>query len=278
MHARGPEHGFKPGIGVDDWPEEMGPTDIRDFWFSTWRQDARDLAEYLMLIKELALAFPAYTVVVRPHPSESIEFHRQAFHSFPNIRVTKAHSVTYWIRGASLVVHCKCTTGVEASIAGRPVLHFWPSPETDHGGGEELAREAGVTVSTVESALATASKLLGGDVPRQAWSSSARTLLHNLTAPALPVLASTALDVLHEYGITESALWLPKRKTGAVAMLRQVVSGGPGPRADTKRGPLDAGHVERVIAGCAREGAGRAELAETTDDYVVLEPPSHTSA
>ena len=96
-------------------------------FFSQWQQAVHDFADLVMFVKELALSHPERTVILRPHPSESMVFYQQAFYQFKNVEVRRDQSVLDWIREADLVVHSNCTTGIEAVLAGRPVLNLLPA-------------------------------------------------------------------------------------------------------------------------------------------------------
>ena len=154
---------------------------LADLWFSKWQRDVHDFADFVVLTKELALNFPQYTVVLRPHPSESMTFYQQAFASFKNVAVTRDESVLPWIRAAELVVHSNCTTGIEAVLAGRPVLNLLPECEGRTELDVEVAREAGYVAGSVGEALQKAGDFLSGEAPAYEWSPHAKTILNNLT-------------------------------------------------------------------------------------------------
>ena len=73
-----------------------------------------------------------------------MSFYEHAFASFKNVVVTRDESVLPWIRAAELVVHSNCTTGIEAVLAGRPVLNLLPECEGRTELDVEVAREAGL--------------------------------------------------------------------------------------------------------------------------------------
>jgi surface carbohydrate biosynthesis protein len=273
MHTEGPENTFRKALASTEWPEGVGHREIVDLWFSRWSRSTHELADFVVLVKELAFRYPDRTIILRPHPSESITFYQTAFSSFGNVKVRRDLSVLQWIRGASLVVHCECTTGIEAVLAGRPVLHFLADRDGDRDVGKVVAKEAGCTVRTVSEAMQKADELLTGDLPKQSWSASAIAILNNLITPATPLLVEETLRVVKEHGMSSSDFRLPKeeRRRWPLSALRPRPT-QPGGYIGSKRGPLDRVAIEALVAGCDAHGVGRAVVSHLTDKYVVLEP------
>jgi len=81
---------------------------------------------YLKAIAFLATELPSKTFVVRPHPSESLDIYLQHFKDYKNVHVTKKGNVAMWIKASKGVIHFDCTTGIEALIAGKPVIAYVP--------------------------------------------------------------------------------------------------------------------------------------------------------
>ncbi|NEV92732.1 hypothetical protein G3567_01055 [Psychroflexus sp. YR1-1] len=84
------------------------------------------LHEFIEAIKKLATDFPNYNFVLRPHPSESEEYYNRYFKDFRNITITKKDNVALWIKASNGVIHYDCTTGIEAKLAGKPVISYTP--------------------------------------------------------------------------------------------------------------------------------------------------------
>lgn len=87
------------------------------------------------LLPTLDRAFPRHTIVVRPHPTESLDVYRSIAASCARVRVTNAGNVVPWLLGASALVHNGCTTGVEAFAIGVPAISYRPrvDPQIDDG-------------------------------------------------------------------------------------------------------------------------------------------------
>jgi surface carbohydrate biosynthesis protein len=78
------------------------------------------------LVPALADAFPALTVVVRPHPSERREVYAAIASRHPRVQVRHESGVVPWLLASRALVHNGCTTAVEAYALGVPALAFQP--------------------------------------------------------------------------------------------------------------------------------------------------------
>jgi surface carbohydrate biosynthesis protein len=270
-HSAGQGDPFRRKMNPALWPESLSHGDLADLWFSKWQRDVHDFADFVVLTKQLALNFPQYTVVLRPHPSESLAFYQQAFASFKNVAVTRDDSVLPWIRAAKLVVHSNCTTGIEAVLAGCPVLNLLPECEGRTELDVEVAREAGFVTGSVAEAIESAGGFLSGEAPVYEWSPHAKTILNNLTLEAVPKVAAETMNVLQEQGLTSSKVTLPKERKFRAA-IRRWVKGPSATYASSKRGPMNAAHVASIVDGYRSQHGGGGRIRHMTEKYVVLDP------
>ena len=86
----------------------------------------RLLENYKRLISRLSCEFPELKIVIRPHPAEDKSFWIEYSSAFSNVCVDWSGSIGEWISRARVVVHTGCTTGLEAAVAGRPVVAYKP--------------------------------------------------------------------------------------------------------------------------------------------------------
>ena len=272
-HSQGQEDTFRRKLNRALWPASLSTDEIADLWFSKWQRDVHDFADFIILTKAIARSYPHYTVVLRPHPSENLTFYKCAFASFKNIIVTREDSVIPWIRSAEVVVHSNCTTGIEAVLAGRPVLNFLPEALGREELDVEVAREAGLRAVSISDALEKLSLLLSGQAPQHFWSSRAQTVLNNLNQTALPILVRETRAVLEETGINASKVSTPTATQVFRNRVRPLVKPWTrGSYAASKRGPFNPSEVEILIEGCAINGAGRGRISALTREYVVVDP------
>ena len=265
VHAEGPGWPFERQLDPRACPKGF---DI----FEQWRHDMHDFAEFVVMVKELAVGFPHYNVVVRPHPSENMTFFKQAFATFPNIVVRRDGSVLSWIRPAELIVHSNCTTGIEAVLARRPIVNFLPAGRNRTEIDIAVAREAGVTAGTIPEVLATARQLLSGGSIALSWSEDAVAVLNNLKSDAIPLLTRQTMAVLRERQINSSSVAIPRASTAKNTLRRLVKGSSINAYAASKRGRLNAEHVEMVIDGCRTNRLGGGRVRQVTASYAVIEP------
>lgn len=254
--------------------DKSEPQSVIDLRFATWQRDVEDFAEFVALTKEISAAYPDRDVIVRPHPSENAVFYQHAFAPFRNVDVTNSGSVLDWTRPAELVVHCNCTTGVEAVLTGQRALNMRPDATPRSDLDKEVAKEAGVNASSVRDALEKIEALLRAPAPPQVLSAQAKTILNNLKSDSIPMLADETWKVLREARIQSSRVMLPPSWSFRAAVgrwLRRPSAAGAAYIA-ARRGRLAADHVERVIDGYRSNHGGSGRLRHVAPDYVVVDP------
>jgi surface carbohydrate biosynthesis protein len=271
-HAEGQEVPFLRRMYSTGWPDSFNAEAIANVVFTQWQQAVHDFADLVVLTKEMAFAHPDYTIVLRPHPSENLTFYRQAFSRLENVMVRRDKSVLNWIRSAAMVIHSNCTTGIEAVLAGRPVLNLLPAKDGRDDLDLEVAREAGVVATSIPDALQKIESILNGTAPPPTWSKHATAILNNLRAQAIPIMVKETLGVLQEQGISSSDVAFPTRNSVRGAIKRLAKRSGSNAYVTSKRGTLDAGHIEGIIHGCNANKMGSGSIRHLTDKYVVVEP------
>ncbi len=75
-------------------------------------------------IPELEQAFPDYTIVIRPHPTERHDVYHQMANCCRRVRVTNEGNVVPWLLATKALIHNGCTTGVEAFLMGVPAISY----------------------------------------------------------------------------------------------------------------------------------------------------------
>lgn len=270
--ARGIQFPFVTKLNAKAWPAGMPAHGISALWFSKWRQDAHDLAEFMMLIRAVAHRYPEYAIVVRPHPSENLAFYREAFILEPNVMVIRDGSALDWIRAAALTIHTNCTTGVEAVMASRPTINFRPPLASGERQDVEVAREAGTSVASIPAALEAVDRALAGAPFAQEWSEDARAMLNNLNDEAIPRMVAETVTLVAESGLDGSRLVMPRR-FGLRATTRRLLG-----RRDAddyvagKRGLLAANYVEQILEGYRTRGLGRGVIRDICSTHVLIGP------
>lgn len=97
--------------------------------FDIKESDAQYLAEkkvfnqYLKLIKVLTEQLHK-TVIIRPHPAESVDTWVRSVKGIKNAHVEKDGELLAWILGSELIIQNNCTSAIEAACANIPVITY----------------------------------------------------------------------------------------------------------------------------------------------------------
>tara|TARA_Y100000389_G_C17451510_1_gene515138 strand:- start:332 stop:1723 length:1392 start_codon:yes stop_codon:yes gene_type:complete len=79
-----------------------------------------------MLDMSIAIAKTGTKVIVRPHPSENIEFWKKYTKNFKNIKIIRSGNAIDWMVSAKLIIHNGCTTAVEGLLLGKTIISYRP--------------------------------------------------------------------------------------------------------------------------------------------------------
>jgi|TARA_B110000444_G_C18844314_1_gene600936 surface carbohydrate biosynthesis protein len=83
-------------------------------------------AKFVKATRKISQKFKNLKIVIRPHPSESVEAWKSIIGNHKNIFVIKDGSIGKWIRKAKLVIHNSCTSGVESHASNIPTIVYRP--------------------------------------------------------------------------------------------------------------------------------------------------------
>lgn len=136
---------FKPTLSYSPKNNEH-----RIYRFKRWRQQMFSIADVVDLVNKLSLDFPDEIFVIRPHPSEDTNYYKSIFNGIDNVKVVYDGSVTPWVLGCKCLIHNGCTTAIEATLAGIPVLNYATNPNPDFD--TYLANICGRTVDNYNDA------------------------------------------------------------------------------------------------------------------------------
>jgi len=88
----------------------------------------RLLGQFVLMVRALATSFPSVTILVRPHPIESVDGWAKLIGDYGNTVVAREGTISGWIRRATLIIHNGCTSGLEAAVCGVPRIAYRPIP------------------------------------------------------------------------------------------------------------------------------------------------------
>lgn len=145
-HVNGPQVAFSKRMGYYNLDGSLNPS-----YVPYWELKTHVLASFVRLVHELSGRIDQ-RIVVRPHPSESIDFYRYALAGLANVEVVREGAVTPWLHACKALIHDGCTTAIEARLAEKPVINWRP------GGAAEfehlLANSIGVRCRTTDEVVA----------------------------------------------------------------------------------------------------------------------------
>ncbi len=120
---------FRPNKGAEKEALKratVSPSDVDEFDLGMARHRLALFQHFQEMVGQVAAAFPAHTVLIRPHPSENHETWRQAANGHTNVQVHIEGHVIPWLLAADAIIHNSCTTGLEGYLLGRQVFSFQP--------------------------------------------------------------------------------------------------------------------------------------------------------
>lgn len=119
-------------------------------------EDFRMTLAFIDAIENLSRNRHGYQIILRPHPVESIEAWRVYLDGIPNVQVLRDGSITPWVNHAFAVMHNGCTTSIEATVSGTPVITYLPAAAQKT---ENLPNELGNTVTSIRALSELADQL-----------------------------------------------------------------------------------------------------------------------
>ena len=104
---------------------DRDPNLIKDQFIRT-SESILKTGAFIEAIKYLANNNNGYDIVLRPHPIENIEAWKIYLDGIPNVHVIREGSISPWVKNAFAVMHNGCTTALEATVSGKPLVTYVP--------------------------------------------------------------------------------------------------------------------------------------------------------
>jgi hypothetical protein len=124
--------------------------------FEVVAEDYRMTLAFIEAIRHLAQSTEGFDIVLRPHPVENIEAWKVYLDDIPNVHVIREGSITAWVNSAFALMHNGCTTAIEATISGKPVITYLPFKQEY---AREIPNELGEHVESLEDLTHTVNNL-----------------------------------------------------------------------------------------------------------------------
>jgi surface carbohydrate biosynthesis protein len=155
--------------------------------------------DFQQLIPALDQAFPDYTIVVRPHPTENQEIYRQIAAQCERVRVTNEGNVVPWLMATRAVIHNGCTTGMEAYVMGVPAISYRATVNDyyDHG-FYQLPNRLSHECFDLEKLREILGKILAGEIGAAGGDEREVLAKHHLAAQDGPLACERIVDVLEK--------------------------------------------------------------------------------
>jgi surface carbohydrate biosynthesis protein len=167
-------------------------------------------ADFQRMIPELEKNFPDYTIVVRPHPTESHKTYRQIAARCNRVRVTNEGNVVPWLLCAKALIHNGCTTGVEAFVMRIPAVTYRATVnDTYDDGFYRLPNALSHSCFTWDQLKTTLQKILEGSLGAPDGLELHRLLQHHLANQGGSLVCERMVDILEEIATAQSRSMAP---------------------------------------------------------------------
>jgi surface carbohydrate biosynthesis protein len=151
------------------------------------------------LIPFLDRTFPDYTIVVRPHPTESHTAYQAIADRCERVKVTNEGNIVPWLMACLALVHNGCTTGVEANVLDVPAISYRAVVDDDYDFGfYRLPNTISYQCFTLEQLQGTLQRILDGYIGVFDGDERGRILKRYMSAQQGPLACERIVDVLDQ--------------------------------------------------------------------------------
>jgi len=155
--------------------------------------------EFKRLIPSLEQAFPNYTIVVRPHPTEKQDTYHRIATKCKRVQVNNEGNVVPWLMAAKALIHNGCTTGVEVYLLGVPAISYRTTVNEHYDYGfYYLPNLLSYQCFDLGELRVTLGKILAGELGAADGEERKALIDHHLAGQTGPLSCKRMLDVLEE--------------------------------------------------------------------------------
>ena len=173
------------------------------------------------LIPSLERAFPDYTIVVRPHPTEKHEVYHKIAAQYERVRVTNEGNVIPWLMAAKALIHNGCTTGVEAFVMRVPAISYRSTVNDYYDYGfYQLPNRLSHQCFDFEELQTTLRRILAGEIGATDGNESHVLIDHHLAATSGSLACERIVEVIEKITADRSRLPEPTLKDQLDGRLR----------------------------------------------------------
>jgi surface carbohydrate biosynthesis protein len=123
-----------------------------------WAHTSRTLINFVKLVMRLSIEMPHLNFVIRPHPSENVNYYKSIFEASKNVYVVHEGSVGPWLLAGKALIHDGCTTAIESHFCDVPVINY--KSERDERYDLMLPNLFGVRCTSEDEVLAALQNIL----------------------------------------------------------------------------------------------------------------------
>ena len=163
------------------------------------------LEDFKRLIPALEKAFPDFTIVVRPHPTENDRVYHDLANQCQRVRVTNEGNIIPWLLAMRVMVHNGCTTGVEAYALRVPAVTYLSTVnELIDYEFQGLPNRLSHQCFNYKELQETLVRILAGELGAADGNKRQALMDHYLMAQKGPLACDRMVDVLEEAGYHEN--------------------------------------------------------------------------
>lgn len=124
------------------------------------RKDTIMVENIVFSARHLARKYPDIDFIIRPHPSDKLEYWQNAVGNYPNIKIIFEDTISKWISNAIFIIQNGCTSAIEANIRNTPIISFVPVETYDY---LSVANSCGTLVQTRAQLISLVEKIIDQD-------------------------------------------------------------------------------------------------------------------
>lgn len=153
-------HFLPTHVVTPDGKDRSTGGDISAEMKQAWQHQTLVFEAFKKMVAPLAERFADCTIVIRPHPGESLKVWQDIAGECKNVLVLHEGPVQPWLLACAAMVHSSCTTGIEGFLLGAKVISYRPvqSDNFDH----KMSNDLSYQVFTLDSLLKAVADALQG--------------------------------------------------------------------------------------------------------------------
>lgn len=258
--------------------------------FLSYAEQVRLTYEYINALEVLTKKKNDFDIVFRPHPAERVEAWEVFLSHLPSVHVIREGSITAWVKRSFAVMHNGCTTALEATISGKPVVTYLPFKREY---ARDLPNKLGVRVHSPEALSVAVNRLFDashsgdGNDKEEALPESVAEKIHIDDAELAAEKIVKVWESLDNGELSRPCNWTKFQAHLKLAKLRRMVGmtlrkAFPGKfepaKEDYKFPPMDAADISERVKRLQRVlGIHRELECKLLSDRAVLIRPGKVS-